>query len=498
MTVALNELKQLWLNQGLPANALEHIQFTAANPPLLPSSFAVSQVAQASIAAAALAAAEIYRHRSGHQQTVKVDLNDAERECSAYFTIDGREPESWAEYSGVYPCCDGYIRVHANFDHHRDIFLRTLGFEAPKPSESKGPSRQQIETVLEQWDAQKLEDTINSHGGIVAKLRDFKEWDQHPQARAMEASDLFSIEKIAECPPVPLTPFSSLYTESQQQGNNCSDGAEQRPLGGIRVLDLTRILAGPVGTRTLAAYGADVMTVNSPFLPNIEHIIDTGRGKRSCHIDLDTDEGRETLRSLISNTDIFVQGYRPGSLENKGFDAQTLASLKPGIIYTSLSAFGEDGPWAEKRGFDSIVQSATGFNFAEAQAGLLQKTQVAPNTTKPLQPRALPVQILDFAAGFLIAYASQVALLRRTQEGGSWHVKVSLLQTANWLRAIGQKGFDADQRPNDFSTSACDYASEYGLLKAMPHAAKFSATPPRFDKPSVTPGTHPASWDKEK
>jgi len=499
MTVALNELKQLWLSQDLPAEALEHIEFTAAASPLLPSSFPVSQVAQASIGAAALAAAEIYQQRSGHRQTIKVDLNDAERECTAYFTIDGREPESWAQYSGVYPCRDGYIRVHANFDHHRDIFLNTLGFEPPKTGQSKSASRLQIEEELQNWDAQQLEDLINQDGGIVAKLRDFEEWDRHPQAIAMAASPLFSIEKIADCPPIPLPPLSKIYPQNSHQKKGDNTSVEQRPLSGIRVLDLTRILAGPVGTRTLAAYGADVMTVNSPFLPNIEHIIDTGRGKRSCHIDLNTSQGKQTLRSLIADTDIFVQGYRPGSLVNKGFDAQTLANLKSGIIYTSLSAFGECGPWAEKRGFDSIVQSATGFNFAEAQASALTEAQALPNTTKPLQslqPRALPVQILDFAAGFLIAYASQVALLRRAQEGGSWQVKVSLLQTANWLRSMGQKDFDGSVKPNDFSRAASSFPSTYGILKAMPHAAKFSNTPPRFDMPSVAPGTHAAKWEQ--
>jgi crotonobetainyl-CoA:carnitine CoA-transferase CaiB-like acyl-CoA transferase len=192
------------------------------------------------------------------------------------------------------------------------------------------------------------------------------------------------------------------------------------------VLELTRILAGPVAGRTLAAYGADVLLVNSPALPNIDAIADTSRGKRSAHVDLRTDAGRDTLRVLVRDAHVFMQAYRPGALDALGFGAETLAAIAPGIVCVSLSAYGHVGPWAGRRGFDSLVQTATGFNVAEAQAA------------GAASPKAMPVQILDYAAGFLMAFGTAVALRRQATEGGSWHVRVSLAGTGRWLRSLGR------------------------------------------------------------
>jgi crotonobetainyl-CoA:carnitine CoA-transferase CaiB-like acyl-CoA transferase len=254
------------------------------------------------------------------------------------------------------------------------------------------------------------------------------------------------------------------------------------PLTGIRVLDLTRILAGPVGGRTLAAYGADVMLVNSPHLPNIESIVETSRGKLSAHIDLATDAGRATLRALLADAHVFVQGYRPGGLQRHGFGPDEAARVRPGIVYISLSAYGHTGPWAGRRGFDSLVQTTTGFNHAE---------MLAAGETKP---RPLPAQILDYASGFLMAFAAQSALLRQAREGGSWQVRVSLARTAHWLRSLGQvaDGFAATAPPiADFVETT---GSGWGELVAVKHAARLSQTPAGWQRPSVRPGSSPASW----
>jgi len=178
------------------------------------------------------------------------------------------------------------------------------------------------------------------------------------------------------------------------------------PLAGVRVLDLTRILAGPVGGRTLAAFGADVMLVNSPNLPNIDAIADTSRGKRSAHVDLLTEEGRQALWRLVDGAHVFLQGYRPGSLAARGFAPEALAARRPGIVAISLSAYGPQGPWADRRGFDSLVQTAMGFNHAEGEAAGDGK------------PRALPMQILDQASGFLIAFGAAAALWRQLARAG--------------------------------------------------------------------------------
>ena len=175
------------------------------------------------------------------------------------------------------------------------------------------------------------------------------------------------------------------------------------------MLDLTRILAGPVGTRALAAYGADVLLVNSPHLPNIDAIADTSRGKLSAHADLRDPAGRAVFDAVLRDAHVFVQGYRPGGLQHLGYGAEALAEYCPGIVAVSLSAYGPEGPWAARRGFDSLVQTATGFNHAEAQA------------FGSGAARALPTQILDHASGYLIALGTCAALLRQQREGGSWH-----------------------------------------------------------------------------
>ena len=252
-------------------------------------------------------------------------------------------------------------------------------------------------------------------------MRSFDEWDRHPQSAAVAALPV-SLERLDDDADTPPLAWPALQ-------------AAMRPLTGLRVLDLTRILAGPVGCRTLAAHGADVLMVNSPNLPNIDAIAELSRGKRSAHVDLRSETGRETLRALLGGAHVFVQGYRPGGRADLGFDPRTLARLRPGIVTASLSAYGQSGPWAGRRGFDSLVQTATGFNDAEATA--------AGATT----PQALPIQILDFASGFLLAFGVQAALMRQQREGGSWHVQVSLAGVGRWLHGLGRVA-------NEFGTLA--------------------------------------------
>ena len=224
------------------------------------------------------------------------------------------------------------------------------------------------------------------------------------------------------------------------------------------------------------------MLVNSPRLPNIEHIIDTSRGKLSCHADLHTAAGREALAELVRGAHMFVQGYRPGGLAALGFGPEHTAALRPGIVHVSLSAYGPRGPWRQRRGFDSLVQTATGLNDAEMRAA---GSDV---------PKPLPVQILDYATGFLIAFAAQAALMRQQREGGSWHVQLSLARTAAWLRSLGriEGGFAA--RAPAVEDHAETLASGWGELRAVRHAGQLQHTPTRWPRPSVPPGTHAPRW----
>ncbi|MBL8381541.1 MAG: CoA transferase [Burkholderiales bacterium] len=455
---AIDVLAGLWADAGLDARDLARARLEGAEP-ALPSSFAVGTAAQASIAAAALAASTLGGRGGAPPCGVAVDMRAAAQECTGWFSIDGRVPERWDKISGLYACRAGWVRIHANFAHHRDGALRLLGLP-PGPD----TPRAAVAEALARHDALAFEADAAAAGLVVAAARSFAQWDAHPHARAVAAQPLIGWERIGEAPPVPLPPPAA------------------RPLAGIRVLDLTRILAGPVCGRTLAAYGADVLLVNAPHLPNIESIIETSRGKRSCHVDLDTAAGRAALAALVGGAHVFVQGYRPGALAARGFGPADLARLRPGIVCVSLSAYGDAGPWAGRRGFDSLVQTATGFNLAEAAAAGADA------------PQPLPVQILDYASGFLMAFAAQAALLRQAREGGSWHLRVSLARTGLWLRSLGRipEGLAAPWPPREPHVEAS--MSGWGELRAIAHAARLDGVPAGWALPAMPPGTHPPSW----
>jgi crotonobetainyl-CoA:carnitine CoA-transferase CaiB-like acyl-CoA transferase len=251
------------------------------------------------------------------------------------------------------------------------------------------------------------------------------------------------------------------------------------------VLDLTRIIAGPVCGRTLAAHGADVLLVGASHLPSLRPlVIDTGRGKLSTFLALREAGGRETLAALIRRADVFVQGYRPGAIAALGFGPDEVARIRPGIVYLSLSAYGHAGPWAARRGFDSLVQTASGFNAAEAEA------------FGASEPRPLPAQALDHATGHLMAFAAMAALARRAEQGGSWHVRASLAQTAHWLRRLGRIDGMASTDPkfDDVRDRVQETASGFGRLSAVRHAAVMEETPPHWTRPSMPLGTHAAAW----
>jgi crotonobetainyl-CoA:carnitine CoA-transferase CaiB-like acyl-CoA transferase len=237
-----------------------------------------------------------------------------------------------------------------------------------------------------------------------------------------------------------------------------------------------------VGGRALAAFGANVMLVNSPRLPNIAAIAETSRGKRSAHIDLLTEAGRDTLWPLVDDAQVFSQGYRPGGLAALGFTPEALAARRPGIVVVSLNAWGQTGPWADRRGFDSLVQTAMGFNHAEGEAA------------GDGRPRPLPMQILDQASGFLMAFGAAAALWRQQTEGGSWLVRVSLAQTGQWLRGLGRVDDGLAAARPDLAPWLADMQSGFGQLRAIQPSARLARTPAGYARVSMPPGTHLPLW----
>ena len=460
-TTAAQALSALWQEFGGDPAALDRVELTGDDP-VLPSSFPVGTAAQASIAAAGLAAAELRRLRTGQSQHVAVAMRHAAIECRSerYLRLAGKPlPDLWDKIAGTYRCGDGrWVRLHTNFPHHRDGVLKLLGCAY---------DRDAVKSALQEWRAEDLETAAAEAGLVVTAMRSFAEWDAHPQGRAIASLPVFSIERIGEAPAKTLP------------------GAA-RPLSGVRVLDLTRIIAGPVAGRTLAAHGADVLLVTSPHLPSVEQlVIDTGRGKLSTHIDLHDPAGRDTLARLLRSADVFVQGYRPGGLAELGFAPEEAAKIRPGIVCVSLSAYGHEGPWCRRRGYDSLVQTASGFNHAEAQAAGSDK------------PHPLPMQVLDHATGYFMAFGAITALARRVTQGGSWHVRVSLAQTGRWVRNLGrvENGLGYPDPNIDAVRDLLEEAdSDFGRLTFVRHAAKLSATPPQWARPSVPLGTHPPAW----
>ncbi|MBL8701672.1 MAG: CoA transferase [Alphaproteobacteria bacterium] len=456
-------LHDLWALTGGEPAALAAVDLVGAEP-ALPSSFRVGAAAQAAIAAAALAAADFDALRTGRRQRIGVDMRHAAAEFRSerYLRVGGAPaPELWDRIAGVYRCGDGgWVRLHTNFPHHRDGVLALLGC---------AHAREAVAAALQGWCAAAFEEAAAERGLVVAMLRDVAHWDATPQAAAIARQPLVAIERIGDAPP-----------------GMPGDSRAARPLSGIRVLDLTRIIAGPVCGRTLAAHGADVLLVTSPHLPAVAPlVIDTGRGKRTTTLHLRDPADADRLRALVREADVFVQGYRPGGVAALGFGPGALAALRPGIVCVSLSAYGDAGPWTGRRGFDSLVQTASGFNAEEAAAA-------GSDTPKPL-----PCQALDHATGYLLALGALAALRRRATEGGSWHVHASLARTGLWLRRLGRldRGLETSDPDLDAVRDLLEETpSGFGLLTAVRHAARLSATPAHWALPAMPLGSHPAAW----
>ena len=456
-------LKHIWTLAGCDPTALHSVTLTGAEPGL-PSVYRVGSLASATIAATGLAAAEYHRLRTGHRQHVSVEMRRAlaSFRSERYLRIDDGLPAALRDpVTGFYETRDGrWIQLHTNFAHHLQGVLQVLGCESDPVA---------VAAAIRNWDGATLDQTLADAGLCAALIRTPDEWAALDQAKAIARLPLFEIERIGDAPAEP----------SRESGAD-------RPLAGVRVLDLSRIIAGPVAGRALAQHGADVLMINGPHLPNIAPlVIDNGRGKRSALVDLRDAAGCEVLRGLTADADVFLQAYRPGALAARGFGPEELAHARPGIVYVSVSAYGHEGPWAQRRGFDSLVQSASGIAFTERQAAGWT------------EPKHLPCQALDHATGYLAAFGAMAALARRATEGGSWHVRVSLAQTGRWLQSFGQvtDGWKApDVTFEEVRDCLGTVESEFGRVLGVQPAETLDQTPAYFALPPVRIGAHEARW----
>src|SRR5471030_2340619 len=290
-------------------------------------------------------------------------------------------------------------------------------------------------------------------------VRTQAEWARHPQAAAIADLPLMEIVRIGDSPPEALP-------EPLPGGD--------RPLSGIRVLDLTRVLAGPTCGRTLAEHGADVMKISAAHLPNLGYQEwDTGHGKLSAQLDLRAPEDVDILRGLVREADVFSQGYRPGSLAGRGLSPGELAAIRPGLVYVSLSAFGHVGPWASRRGFDTVVQTVSGMTTRQAEA--------VPHKTPG--PQFYPVSAIDYCTGYLMAFGAMQALARRAQEGGSWLVRISLAQVGKWIVDLGEvpeaaaRDAPAEFTPAELEKWSMVTDTPSGRLRHLKPVVQMSETP---------------------
>ncbi|WP_344242425.1 CoA transferase [Actinocorallia libanotica] len=417
---------------------------------LLSSIYRVDVLAAASIGAASGAAAAYWELRGGPKASVELDLGHAESAflSERFFKIAGNELELWADLSGDYRTRDGWVRLHCNFPAHRAAAVRALG---------GAPDRDAVTAACLERASLEVEDAVLAEGGAAAALRSRDEWAAFPHG------PLVGLESLADGPAV------------------SSGGAASRPLEGVRVLDLTRVIAGPLATRTLAAYGADVLRVGAAHVPEVPGLVlDMSFGKRSCHLDLRTEAGRADLRALVATADVLVQGYRPGALAALGFGPERLHELNPSLVSVDVSAYEPGSPWYARRGFDSLVQLAT---------GLAHEAMLDAGTGRPVP---LPAQALDHATGYLAAFAAVAGLIRRATDGGSWHARLSLAGTARWLDSLGRRRPPAPTTPPDDRIAAVD--SPHGVLTFMLPPGRVSGWEPRWDSPPPLDGSSPPGW----
>jgi crotonobetainyl-CoA:carnitine CoA-transferase CaiB-like acyl-CoA transferase len=437
--------------------------------PIIPTPFAAGEAAAASLGLSAAIAGEIWRLRGGDRQTIGVDLKAAAASLLS-FSFAKRNgqgfvrPAQDAPTVGLYRCQDGrWIHLHGGFPRQWPRMLDLLNAADTKES---------VANAVVKWNSAALEDAIAFMKMCGAVVRSPDEWKDSPQGRALANTPPIVIKKIGDAPPLRLAD-------------------SRNPLDGIRVLDLTRVLAGPTCGRTLASYGADVLNVRAERLDTTELFdLDTGQGKRSAFLDLVKPADAETLRRLVRDAHIFVDSYRPGALAKLGFTPASLAHIARGITYVSVSCYGLEGPWAGRRGWEQLAQSATGLAYEQGtfNARREKKSEAA--------PALIPAAVCDYVTGYLAAAGAAAALLRRIREGGSWHVQVSLCATAVWLQSLGTVS-QVPERWNpaeglDPYLGSCE--TEDGRLDFLGPVVRMSKTRPAWRHPPPIPGADQPRW----
>ena len=417
----------------------------------LPSAFAVTDLAVASIAAAGREVAALIG--SDH---VTVDRTLASMWFQTSIRPIGWElPPVWDAVAGDYEAADGWIRLHTNAAHHRAAAMTVLGCRE---------DREAVAAAVARWSAEDLEYAVVEEGGCAAAMRDIESWHHHAQGAAVAQEDLIS------------------RTLAQETVDSGWQPEPDRPLAGVRVLDLTRILAGPVGTRFLAGYGADVLRIDPPDWDEPSIAPDVTLGKRCARLNLRSPDDRKQFASLVAQADVLVHGYRSDALERLGFGTDELRQLSPGLVDVALDAYGWSGPWATRRGFDSLVQMSCGI----AAAGMKRSGAD--------RPVPLPLQALDHAAGYLVAAAAVRGLRTRLLHGRGSVARLSLAQMAAVL-IDGPAGSFDDKLANAHRFDAASREeTAFGPLQRLAPPLDIAGAPQHWTRPANALGSSSATW----
>jgi crotonobetainyl-CoA:carnitine CoA-transferase CaiB-like acyl-CoA transferase len=452
-------LSTIWRDLGGRAETLERVDVTGEG--YWPSVFAVSDLAAAAIGAVGAAVAELVETRFGIAPRVNVDR----RLSSLWFAWSMRPlgwamPSPWDPIAGDYPTADGWIRLHTNAPHHREAALAVLGVPANKDD---------VARAVSSWKAEALETAVVARGGCAAEMRSLHAWREHPQGLHVAAEPLVAV-RVTDDAAIAGSVVSAWKP------------TVERPLRGLRVLDLTRVLAGPVATRFLAGFGADVLRIDSPTWDEPAVVPDVTLGKRCARLDLRDAAGRERLHDLLRHADVLVHGYRADALERLGLGVDARRAIRPGLVDVCLDAYGWTGPWRNRRGFDSLVQMSTGI----ADSGMRQLGKS--------RPTPLPVQALDHGAGYLMAAAVIRGLTARDARHRGFEARVSLARTAELLTRGAAGRIDTSLTAEEGDWAPAIEQSVFGSSQRLRPPVQAGEAVMQWDRPAAALGSSPPEW----
>ena len=435
--------------------------------PVFSARFKIGETTANILAGIGVAVTDIHEMKTGKRQKVAIDVRHAAATCQSSQYLS--QPAAGGGWKAVqsssmlhmrnitqpWQCKDGrWYLPHFNLPHLHDRVIGVLGCESNADAVAKAVSK---------WDSHDLEEAVAAARACGSIVRSNSEWLEHPHGKMLAGKPLVEITKIGDSDPIPFP-----------EGD--------RPLSGIKVLDLTRILAGPIAARTLAENGAEVLMVTAEHLPQVpEHVMDTSHGKRSCFLNLNQAEDVATIKKLVRNADVFSQGYRPGVMDKHGLSPEQLAMEHPGIIYLSISCYGHGGPFSNRGGWEQIAQCATGICLDNGDE----------------RPKLLPASACDYTTGYNGAYGVLLALARRAREGGSYHVRVSLCRSGMYIYKQGHVDYpkaDMGLSNEELDSIMIESTGGHGALKHLGPVLRMSETKPHWDKPSPTLGSSKSEW----